>query len=675
MADNIQINIDLVAKQVLSELKKINDTVGSSKKAFSGLGSTIIVANQALELTRRVISPITNALGGIISKAKEIEQIEVQFRVLTGSAGKAKTIIKDLQDFSAKTPFQLPGIASAAQQLLAFGFEAEEIIPKLQEIGDVAAGSGSDLKEVALIYGQVAAAGKLTGERLLQFQERAIPIGPAIAKTMGIAENAVRDAVSKGEVDLKTFQAAFASLSKEGEIFYEGMIKQSKTLGGVMSTLGDNFDLLASDIGELFLPMIKDAAIAIINFIQENRKLIVLKIKEFIDSISKAYESFTGFLSENAEALKTSAKAMIITGAAIGVITVALKANAIAMSIAAAATGAFTAVLAVLTSPITLIVAAIAGIGVAAYYLSKNWDFVTAKMKVFVGTVLEKISPAINFLLGIVSKVVSVFSNDFARSIDSAKEKIAEFSKGLQESGESDLERLRIAEEEKEEARQRELEALQNKANTEVEIVAEAEKKKTEIKLTELQIRLGADSDEYAKFQQRLKFKKGKWEDTEKAMLQMTQSKSNTLKSIGKTVATYNAIQNTYAAATGALASLTPIPIVGPYIAIAMAAAITAMGLENVAKINAAQQGGIVPGVGSGDKVPMMLEPGEVIIPKQIRPTFEEAYGRGRGGTTIVNNYNIQGDVLAEDSFINRMAERLSDAVENRNLRLLASEV
>lgn len=55
---------------------------------------------------------------------------------------------------------------------------------------------------------------------------------------------------------------------------------------------------------------------------------------------------------------------------------------------------------------------------------------------------------------------------------------------------------------------------------------------------------------------------------------------------------------------------------------------------ELVGMVGKAQQGGIVPGFGSGDRVPMMLEPGELVVPKQIRPTFEEyMQSKGGGGT------------------------------------------
>ena len=81
-----------------------------------------------------------------------------------------------------------------------------------------------------MIYGQVAAAGKLTGERLLQFQERAIPLGPAIAKTMGVAESSVKKMVSDGKVQFADFERAFNSMSETGGLFRALLISNPKLL-------------------------------------------------------------------------------------------------------------------------------------------------------------------------------------------------------------------------------------------------------------------------------------------------------------------------------------------------------------------------------------------------------------------------------------------------------------
>lgn len=268
--DKIIIEFDGDIKRLKAKLRSTGkdvDSLGKSVKRSFAKGIPIAAKAGAV-----AIAGFTAAIGGAVKAASNFEQISTQFEVLTGSAQEAAKVVKDLQEFSASTPFQFEGISKAAQQLLGFGFSAEQLVPKLQQIGDVAAAIGKPIDEVGFIFGQVAAAGKLTGERLLQFQERAIPIGPAIARTMGIAENAVKDAVSKGQVDLATFERAFASLSEEGGLAFGGMIKQSKTLGGLLSTVADNVSIMAADVGKELLPVAKEAAGIFLEWIKRLRE-------------------------------------------------------------------------------------------------------------------------------------------------------------------------------------------------------------------------------------------------------------------------------------------------------------------------------------------------------------------------------------------------------------------
>lgn len=287
----IKINGDIDDyKKKIGRVDKINDKLGSALKAtakaaavgFVGLGSAAALA---------------------VNEARKIETITTQFEVLTGSAAQASALVKDLQEFSAKTPFQFEGIAKASQQLIGFGFQADELPEKLQRIGDVASAVGRPIDEVGFIFGQVASASKLTGERLLQFQERAIPIGPAIAKTMGVAEESVKDLVSEGKVSFEIFEKAFQSLSDEGGLAFEGMIKQSTTLDGVLSTTKDNISLLAAGVGQELLPFVKEATTQFLKFIQS------LRDSDTFLNLIKGTISFTGkIILGTAEAFETLGK-------------------------------------------------------------------------------------------------------------------------------------------------------------------------------------------------------------------------------------------------------------------------------------------------------------------------------------------------------------------------------
>jgi len=282
MANTITLEIDVDSKEALQAFEKLqkagaatSKTLAKGAKQTSQAWSTFkgVLGAQAVVGGFKAIASAAGALFDVVAENTIlIETLTTEMTTMTGSAEKAADVMEQLQKFAATTPFQLEGIARSAKQLIAFGFEADKITDKLQAIGDVAAGSGAALGDVSLIFGQVSASGKLTGERMLQFQERAIPIGPALAKTMGIAEESVKDFVSKGKVDFATFEKAFKSLSKEGGIFYKSMIDKSETLAGVISTLKDNFSLFAGELGKKFLPIFKAIAKATISFIQKNKK-------------------------------------------------------------------------------------------------------------------------------------------------------------------------------------------------------------------------------------------------------------------------------------------------------------------------------------------------------------------------------------------------------------------
>lgn len=255
---DVIIRISGSAESLSNEFKRIQKDSQALENALS----------KASKISATAFAGLAGGIGLAVSQAAKFEQIETQFQTLTGSAQKATKVIKNLSDFSARTPFAFEDIANAGKQLIAFGFEAETVTDRLQEIGDVSAATGANFKEVSLIFGQISAAGKLTGERLLQLQERAIPIGPALAETMGVAEESIKDLVSKGQVDFETFQKAFASLSAKGGIAFKGLEKQSNTLGGQLSTLKDNFVLIVAALGKQFLPAIKSATKSMTAFLQ-----------------------------------------------------------------------------------------------------------------------------------------------------------------------------------------------------------------------------------------------------------------------------------------------------------------------------------------------------------------------------------------------------------------------
>lgn len=186
---------------------------------------------------------------GILRLASGAESLDTQFRVLLGSGEAAASMMADINKFAATTPFEQMELAAAAKQLLAFGEAQGDVIPRLRQLGDIAALSGARLEDLVPIYGKVRAQGKLTAETLDQFQSRGIPIVGELAKEFGIAETQIREMVSSGQVGFAEVQAAITALISEGGRFGGGMEQLAQTTGGLWSTVTGNFKTLLASFG------------------------------------------------------------------------------------------------------------------------------------------------------------------------------------------------------------------------------------------------------------------------------------------------------------------------------------------------------------------------------------------------------------------------------------------
>ncbi len=103
-----------------------------------------------------------------IGLGDKLEQAQISFEVMLGSADRAKALLADLSDFAKKTPFELTGIRDTAKQLIAFGIDSNKLIPTMKALGDVAAGTGAPLERIAFAYGQINTAGKASAQDLNQ---------------------------------------------------------------------------------------------------------------------------------------------------------------------------------------------------------------------------------------------------------------------------------------------------------------------------------------------------------------------------------------------------------------------------------------------------------------------------------------------------------------------------
>lgn len=249
-------------------IKAIDDfsnTFRSANVAFDTLSATFKVGAVA-------IGAATSALAAVgVSSAKaaiDFEQTQVAFTTMLGSAEEASDFLNNLADFAKRTPFTLQGVEGAAKQLMAVGFAADEVIPTLKSVGDVASGLGlgeEGLQRLILNLGQVRNQGKLTGRELRDFAVAGVPLLDELAKQLGVTTMDIQEMVSAGEISTAMVTQAFQDMTSEGGKFADLMSKQSETVAGKISNIKDTISLLNREIGEAMLPGLTALADSFLN--------------------------------------------------------------------------------------------------------------------------------------------------------------------------------------------------------------------------------------------------------------------------------------------------------------------------------------------------------------------------------------------------------------------------
>src|SRR5699024_7346206 len=113
--------------------------------------------------------------------------------------------------------------------------------------------AGGDMQGMSQIFGKTAAANRLSMEEVNQLLDRGIPIFKALADEMGVSQGAVRDMVSAGEVDFKTFSDAM-------ENTLGGSAEQAgSTMRGALENLGAYLSRVGASLLEGVLPCIASA--------------------------------------------------------------------------------------------------------------------------------------------------------------------------------------------------------------------------------------------------------------------------------------------------------------------------------------------------------------------------------------------------------------------------------
>ena len=361
-------DFDASANRIQQSAKRARDSISGMASAMNGLAAAATVG-----AIGSVASGIVSMGVSAIKASAQMKQYEIAFSTMLGSAEKGKKMLADLQKFAAETPFDVQGVTKAAQQLLAFGFNAKEIIPTLRTLGDTAAGLGKGaegVQQIAYALGQIKTSGTLKTQDMNQLATAGIGAWEMLAEAAGKSITEIKDMTEKGMIDSAT---AIEILTQGMNDSFGGMMaKTAEEITGLWSNVTETAATAQATIGTYLADSLDVKGVL---------KTTADEIKKVTDALAKAQGAGKSFR----EALQDAVPAPLI--AAIGGLSAVIGTMLVASTVAA------TMAMAGLIGMSAPVIGAVVAIGAAISLVALYWDDIseagTAAMDAVVQVVQE----------------------------------------------------------------------------------------------------------------------------------------------------------------------------------------------------------------------------------------------------------------------------------------------
>lgn len=238
---------DTNIKQIITSF---NNASREAKNYSYNIVHSLEMARNSIQGFREAYNVFATVFAKPIQLTVEAENAKATFATFLGSAEKAEHLLNQLRQLSTKTPLEFTGIRDTALQLMQFGISAQEVIPTIRMLGDVAGGNQQRMQQLALVFGQVAANGRLTGQDLMQMVNAGFNPLQVMAEKTGKSISELKSEMEQGKISFADVKQVFVDVTSEGGKFYQLMEKQSETLGGQLSNLSDSITSLQTAAGE-----------------------------------------------------------------------------------------------------------------------------------------------------------------------------------------------------------------------------------------------------------------------------------------------------------------------------------------------------------------------------------------------------------------------------------------
>lgn len=220
---------------VNGDFTKLNNNIliaTNSTNKFHDKLQKMITAGAGVYALKQAFDVVTASVTSLVKVASTFETQQSILLTLEGSGKKAQESFKWIQDFAAKTPYELEEVTNAFLKAKAYGIDPTN--GTLKTLGDTASGMGKSITDAV-----EAMADAMTGEneRLKEFGVKGSAIGDKIGYSWTDSSGKAKHIIIENNTEIiqSTLSAIFNSK------YENAMQQQMNTWKGLTSNLSDNY--------------------------------------------------------------------------------------------------------------------------------------------------------------------------------------------------------------------------------------------------------------------------------------------------------------------------------------------------------------------------------------------------------------------------------------------------
>lgn len=234
--------LEAAVKNIESRLSSIENVANSAGEAIDNMGGgleKILAAVGGAAVLKQFATQMFNV-------RKSFQDTQSVMEVFLGSSEKAEEHLKELQSYAWYNMFDFETLTKASAQLQAFGTDVGDVIPLVDRLSNIAAGTKTNLMDLVAAFNRAKSVGYADSDLLRSFATKGLDVVNTL-RDMGMA-------VSNTSVTFEQLMIAVESATNEGGRFYNLMDSQFDNLSSLAGAVEDDISIMFNEIGEKLQP-------------------------------------------------------------------------------------------------------------------------------------------------------------------------------------------------------------------------------------------------------------------------------------------------------------------------------------------------------------------------------------------------------------------------------------